>query len=266
MIAPDRKRAALHGYSACIEMLFVPETGNVVERIGLAAEAGFDTVEFWGSDTKDIAAVGEAAARVGVAIAAFSVEPSLMLADPANHGRFIELLTAARDVALRLGARRLIVVVGNKREGVPRSEQKAHIVEALRQGADVLKGSGILLLVEPINTGERKDTFISATVDGLDIVDEVGRPEVRLLYDMYHSACMGERYAEVLAGRVDRIAHVHLADNPGRHEPGTGSLDWRAGLAWLRANGYAGKVGLEYRPAAGTVAGLRFIDGRLALK
>ena len=83
---------------------------------------------------------------------------------------------------------------------------------------------------------------------------------MKLLYDMYHSAWMGETLTEVLAGRVDRIAHVHLADHPGRHEPGTGGVRWREGLAWLRANGYGGKVGLEYRPAGATVDGLAFLD------
>jgi hydroxypyruvate isomerase len=69
---------------------------------------------------------------------------------------------------------------------------------------------------------------------------------------------MGEDTATVLAGRVDRVAHVHLADAPGRHEPGSGSMDWQARVAWLEANGYRGRVGLEYRPTADTVSSLAF--------
>jgi hydroxypyruvate isomerase len=71
---------------------------------------------------------------------------------------------------------------------------------------------------------------------------------------------MGEALTDVLADRVGRVMHVHLSDNPGRHEPGTGAIRWREGLAWLRANGYRGHVGLEYRPRGATLAGLGFLD------
>ena len=85
----------------------------------------------------------------------------------------------------------------------------------------------------------------------------MGRPEIRLLYDIYHAATMGEPI-EVLAGRLDRVAHVHLADTPGRHQPGTGAMDWRARLDWLEAAGYQGLVGLEYTPVGGTAESLKF--------
>ena len=88
--------------------------------------------------------------------------------------------------------------------------------------------------------------------EGLDIIDEVGRPEIRLIYDIYHSAVMDEDIGTVLSGRLDRVAHVHLADAPGRHEPGTGTMDWQARLDWLDRNGYRGMVGLEYKPTRPT--------------
>ena len=73
-----------------------------------------------------------------------------------------------------------------------------------------------------------------------------------MIYDIYHSAVMGEEIADVLAGRLDRVAHVHLADAPGRHEPGSGSMDWQRRLKWLSDQGYAGAVGLEYKPSVKT--------------
>jgi len=99
--------------------------------------------------------------------------------------------------------------------------------------------------------------FLPSTVEGLDIIDELNRPEIRLIYDIYHSAVMGEDVAEVLKGRLDRVAHVHLADAPGRHEPGSGTMDWRRRLQWLTDNGYRGMVGLEYMPTQSTEASLR---------
>ena len=102
-------------------MLFVPETDSFLRRVQLAADAGFDTIEFWGSDNKNIDAVAEAVARAKVSVSGFSVEPSIALADPANHPRFLDQLATARDTALRLGAGRLIVVAGNKHADVLRA-------------------------------------------------------------------------------------------------------------------------------------------------
>ena len=92
---------------------------------------------------------------------------------------------------------------------------------------------------------------------GLDIVDEVARPEIRLLYDIYHAAVMGEEI-EVLKGRLDRVVHVHLADTPGRGEPGSGRMDYADRLEWLEKQGYTGLIGLEYKPSGPTVETLRF--------
>ena len=85
---------------------------------------------------------------------------------------------------------------------------------------------------------------------------------MKIVYDIYHSAVMGEEIADVLAGRLDRVAHVHLADAPGRHEPGSGTMDWQRRVDWLAANGYTGMVGLEYMPTKETVASLETLLGR----
>ena len=97
----------------------------------------------------------------------------------------------------------------------------------------------MVLALEPLNDRvDHPGYYLTSTVEGLDIIDEVDRPEVRLLYDIYHSAMMGEHIEDVLEGRLDRVAHVHLADTQGRGEPGSGDMDWQsaarlAGRAWL---------------------------------
>jgi hydroxypyruvate isomerase len=137
-------------------------------------------------------------------------------------------------------------------------EQRRALVSCLKRAADVLKGRGVRLAVEPLNTRvDHPGYYLSSTVEGLDIIDEVGRPEIRIVYDIYHSAVMDEEIGDVLAGRLDRVAHVHLADSPGRHEPGSGKMDWRRRLAWLEKNGYRGMIGLEYKPTGSTSESLR---------
>ena len=127
----------------------------------------------------------------------------------------------------------------------------------MRRSALVLEGSGVRLALEPLNTlVDHQGYYLASTSEGLDIIDEVGRPEIALLYDLYHSMVMGEQTAEVLAGRVDRIAHIHVADHPGRNQPGTGELPIRQGLDWLRVKGYSGYTGLEFRPTGLTADAL----------
>jgi hydroxypyruvate isomerase len=129
----------------------------------------------------------------------------------------------------------------------------------LRAGAGLAAGSGVTLVLEPLNDAvDHKGYYLTSTAEGLDIVDEVGQPEVRLLYDIYHSAMMGEHIETVLAGRLDRVGHVHLADAPGRGEPGSGAMDWHERLLWLQDQGYSGLVGLEYRPTRDTSSTLDF--------
>ena len=244
-------------YSACIEWLFA-EVGDFPERVRAAHKAGLDGIEFWLWTNKDIDAMLAAVRETGIAVTGMVAEPMVPLTDPAQHGAFLDGLKRSIDIARRLGAPALIAQAGADLQGRSREEQRAALVACLARGADVLKGSGVVLMVEPLNTRvDHAGYFLPSTVEGLDIIDEVNRPEIRLIYDIYHSAVMGEDVAEVLKGRLDRVAHVHLADAPGRHEPGSGTMDWRRRLQWLTDNGYRGMVGLEYMPTQSTEASLR---------
>ena len=241
--------------SACIEMLFVKETDNSAERIRLAAGAGFDAVEFWRWTNKDLTAIERALAETSVTLAGIVAEPMIPLTDPASHPSFLAGLADTLAVAKRLGARVLITQAGFEASSRPRAEQRASLVYCLKRSADVLEGSGVQLALEPLNTRiDHPGYFLSSTVEGLDIIDEVSRPEIRLTYDIYHSMVMDERVEDVLAGRIDRVAHVHVADHPGRGEPGSGSLPLGAATAWLDAQGYAGTIGFEFRPTVDTVS------------
>lgn len=244
--------------SACIEWLFADEAEDIVDRIRLAKAAGLDAVEFWHWRNKDLDAIEAALKVTGVSLSGFVAEPMIALTDPANHADFLEGLKRSVDVAKRLGAKVLIAQAGDDLPGKSRAVQREALTAGLAACADVLKGSVVRLGVEPLNTlVDHQGYFLSSTAEALDIVDDVARPEIGIVYDLYHSMVMGEVPQEVVAGRVDRIIHVHVADHPGRNDPGTGKLDLKTPLAWLFANGYAGRVGLEYRPLHGTTAGLQ---------
>ncbi len=182
------------------------------------------------------------------------------LTDPGRHEEFLAGLDQSIEVARRLGAPVLIAQTGDLLE-TPREQQRQALEDALKRSADRLKGTGVVLTIEPLNTRvDHAGYFLPSNAEGLDIVEAVGRPEIRLLYDIYHAAVMDEEIAPVLEGRLDLVAHVHLADTPGRGEPGSGAMDWEARLAWLRSAGYDGFVGLEYKPTRPTRETLRFRD------
>lgn len=236
-------------FSACIEWLFAEDNDAFADRIRKAREMGLDAVEFWRWTNKDLDAVEAEVAEGGIAVAGIVAEPMIALTNSDNREAWLEGLRQSISVAQRLGAKVLIAQAGDDQPGLSRQEQREALVTTLRHAADILQGSGIRLGVEPLNTKiDHVGYFLSSTEEGLDIVDEVGRPEIGIVYDIYHSAVMDERTEEVVAGRVDRIVHVHIADHPGRNEPGTGHIDLAGRLDWLFAQGYDGRIGLEYRP------------------
>lgn len=246
-------------YSACIEWLFAAEVPDFADRIRAAKAAGLNAVEFWRWSSKDLDQIEGALAETGLPLAGLLCEPIAALTNGQDHERFLAGVSQSLAVAKRLGAPMLIAQAGDEQAGVSRAEQHAAIVRVLREAAKLLEGSGVVLGLEPLNDRvDHPGYYLTSTEEGLDIVDEVGRPEVRLVYDIYHSAVMGEATEAVLKGRLDRVVHVHLADAPGRGEPGSGAMDWSDRLEWLEQQGYAGYVGLEYKPTIGTLEGLAF--------
>lgn len=251
-------------FSACIEMLFVPETDDFAERIHLAKAEGFDLVEFWLWANKDLDAVERALQETGVKLAGIVAEPFAELTREGDHDRFLAGLEQSCDVALRLGANVLICQSGPLLAGVDRARQHEALTTAMARSADVLKGSGVRLALEPLNDRvDHPGYYLTSTTEGLDICDAVNRPEIGITYDMYHSMVMGEDPEVVVAGRLDCIFHVHLADHPGRNEPGSGSLPIKQKLAWLEAQGYDGAVGLEFRPTGSTADAVKVMRGSL---
>lgn len=243
--------------SGCVESLFLREHDDVVSRMRACAAAGLEAVEFWLWRDKDLGAIERVLGETGLALSGFCVEPRLPIVDPGTHAAWLEGVRESLAVATRLGAPSLIVLSGDEIPGVARGVQLDAVVAALRAAAPLAEAAGVRLLLEPLNIArDHVGYFVHSTAEGLDIVEAVGSPGVGLLYDIYHSAMMGERQEVVLAGRGHLVGHVHVADVNGRHEPVSGSVDWGARMRGLREIGYAGAVGLEFWPTGGTVEAL----------
>ncbi|MFY8031676.1 MAG: TIM barrel protein, partial [Devosia sp.] len=180
-------------YSACIEWLFAAESPDFAGRIHAAKAAGLDAVEFWRFSNKDIDAVERALRETGLPISSILCEPIAPLTDSTAHERFLEGVKVSLAAAKRLGAPVMIAQAGDEQAGISRAQQHASIVKVLKEAARLLEGSGVILALEPLNDRvDHPGYYLTSTEEGLDIIDEVGRPEVRLLYDIYHAAVMGE--------------------------------------------------------------------------
>ncbi|WP_028066695.1 TIM barrel protein [Solirubrobacter soli] len=245
--------------SACIEWLFAEDGASVPERIHRAADAGLDGVEFWHWRNKDLAAVAEAARAGGLAIVMMLVEPQVPIVDAGRLAEFTEAAEESARAAETIGCATLVVASGERLPHVPAAEQDAAIVAALRVGGEIAGRHGLTLLFEPLNDIDHPRVFVTGTEHGLRLVEETSSPHVKLLYDVYHSAVMGEDPGVPIGGKGELIGHVHVADHAGRHEPGTGVIDWPTVLTRLDEAGYSGHIGLEYRPTSDTLSSLEYL-------
>ncbi|MDR7402329.1 MAG: TIM barrel protein [Armatimonadota bacterium] len=241
----------------CLDALWA---GRPAEpALGLLAEEGFRLVEFWDWRERNIDHLAAQLENLGMSAVAFSgttfEEPLL---DPAGHEAALAHLRTSLEVARRLGTRLLVVHVGYARSDRPRSAQWEAAVVGLRRAADLAQAAGVRLLVEPLNSVlDHPGYFLDSLPDALALLEDVGHPAVGLLLDVYHMWVTHDDLLDRLEGAAARAGHVHVADVPGRGEPGSGVIPWRAVLDRLRAGGYRGALGLECWPTADVRGALR---------
>jgi len=245
-------------FSPCLEWIFQSEFPDFLDRIRAAAAAGMHGIEFHFWRNKPLADLKRLLDKTGLVLTSFIVEPrTCLVAADQRRTDSLQALKESLAAAVATGARALVVASGPLDAHIERSVQHDAMVEALRLAAPMVADSGITLLLEPVNTRvDHPGVFLDSTVEGLDVVEKVGHPAVRLLYDIYHSYAMGEDPAQVLGTRAHLVGHVQAADLPGRNQPGSGRIPWPQVLRLLRARGYAGPIGLEYRPAGASAASL----------
>ncbi|MBC8166652.1 MAG: TIM barrel protein, partial [Bryobacteraceae bacterium] len=189
-----------------------------------------------------------------------SVNPKGMgLCDPAERDGFLSEIKASAEAAKRFETTRLVVLTGFKVPGVPRDKQHASIVEGLKRAHDIVAPHGITLIVEVINTlaeveplnphgDNHANYYLDRTPEAFDIVKEVGSPVVKILYDVYHTQIMEGNLIDTIRKNIAHIAHFHVGDVPGRHEPGTGEIHYGNVFRAIRETGFRDFVAMEYVP------------------
>jgi hydroxypyruvate isomerase len=236
-------------FAACIEWMFAEGHDDLAGRIRAAHAAGVTGVEFHLWREKPLDAIEMALDETGVRLRSFCIEPRCSIVDPADHENVLSAVADAIPVARRFNGAGMVLASGFTRAGVPEREQFDAAVSVLKRAAAMAQEAGTVLWLEPVYMvlhGQRM--FVDTIGRGLDIVAAVDSPALRLLADVYHSAQTQEDFADAVGDRMPLIAHVQVADTDGRHEPGTGTIDWAGVMAVLSEKGYRGELGLEYFP------------------
>lgn len=155
-----------------------------------------------------------------------------------------------------LGVGQLNCLAGKAPAGVPEDQLRKTFVNNLVFAADAFKRAGLKLLIEPINSFDMPGFYLNRTAQAVAILDEVGAANAFVQYDIYHAQRMEGELCATMQKYLPRIAHMQLADNPGRNEPGTGEINYANLFAHIDRIGYSGWIGCEYKPAGSTEAGL----------
>lgn len=250
----------MYELSANVEWLFNEAGPECADRIRSAADSGFGAVEIWTWRDKKLPAIQSALRETGTRLQTMCVDPMGELTDSRSHEVFLAGLRDSILVAEDLGSPFLVITAEGQPTDVAREDQRAAIVDALRRAADLLAGRGVVLLLENLNSRvDHVGTFLDTSLATIQVLREVGSSSVQMLYDAYHSLVMDEQPSKELAGSIDLVSHVQIADVPGRGEPGSGQIDWLGQLTALRQLGYRGVIGLEYKPTVETTQSVRTI-------
>lgn len=245
--------------------------GTFGEKLEAAARAGLQSVELSGEYTRwtdlDVARIRRACRSFGLGFDALPATPEwnrrpVSMVDPAQREGFLAALKQAIEYARKLEIPQIVLLPGNAIAERTREEQYGSLLEGTKRAGDLAAQAGVTLIVEPLN--ERVDHpgfFLTTCSEGLKLVREVDNPHVKLLFDVYHEQVQTGDAIRTLAAAAPYTAVFHIADSPGRHEPGTGGIDYRNVYRAIQKSGFSGYVCMEYLPAGEQVASLtRAVD------
>ncbi len=251
--------------NANLSMLF--NEVDFLDRFSAASNAGFKGVEYLFPYDYALADIRQRLDDFGLRQVLFNLPAGDWVkgdrgiaCDPARIGEFREGIDLAIEYARGLDCEQCNVLAGVRPPDC--DEHLAHetLVANLRHAARRFREADLRLLVEAINTRDIPGFFLNRSAQAIAIMDEVDSDNLLFQYDIYHMQVMEGNLAETIHKLLPRIGHMQLADNPGRHEPGTGEINYEFLLAHIEALGYAGWIGCEYIPLATTAQGLRWIE------
>lgn len=251
-------------FAANLSMLFTEV--DFLQRFGLAAQAGFHGVEYLFPYDFEPSTIQQVLHENNLQQVLFNLPAGNWLdgdrgiaVDPKRVDEFQQGVAKAIQYAKALDCKQVNCLAGIVPDGVTPEQAEETFVSNLRFAAGALKENGISLIIEAINTRDIPGFFLTNTQQALDIIAKVGSDNLNFQYDIYHMQIMEGNLAPTLSEHLAQIQHVQLADNPGRHEPGTGEINYPFLFKHLDSIGYDGWVGCEYKPKTTTQEGLTWL-------
>lgn len=219
-----------------------------VEKLDGVAAWGLPAYE-WLGPHGDLAAIRQKADALGLELScmvgAGAIAPGWMV-QPRDHNKTVEMFEERIVMAKQLGCPRLLGLTGNARQDISMEEQTEHVVACLRRLAPIAAENEVVLALEPLNTlVDHPGFFLTRTDQTVAILDAVNSPNIQIVFDIYHQQITEGNVIRNLTQNIDRIANFHVADNPGRREPGTGELNYTNIFRAISQTNYAGFVALE---------------------
>ncbi|MGN7930620.1 hydroxypyruvate isomerase family protein [Sphingopyxis sp. 22461] len=250
--------------AARFSMKYAPHEGSFksrggrLEQIAFAADQGFTAWEDNEAATRSVAdqsamarALQQRGMTMGVFVASMprwaDFRPLLGGNDDADRERFLADIRSSVDVAKRLNSKHMTIVTGFMDRKLPVDIQTARVIDVLRRAADIYEPHGLVMVMEPLNTlVNHPGVFMSTVPQGYAMARAVNSPAIKVLADLYHEQIQAGNLINTLDSCWDEIAYVQFGDNPGRKEPGSGEINYRNIVRWLRAKNFAGVIGMEH--------------------
>jgi hydroxypyruvate isomerase len=227
------------------------------EKPAEVARLGFTAIEFGFPSHADLDAIRVAREELGLDIILFNQDVPVWdranrgyLVDPTRRDEFRHTFDDALRIAGRLTVNKIMLPSGVELVGMPRQEQRDCMIENLEYAAPLAADAGVLLTLETLNPVDNPGYFLTTSQEGIEIVKFVNHPNIRFQFDTYHIQMIEGDLPQKIAENSEWIGHIQFADFPGRHEPGTGELDFAHLCSVIETAGYAGYIGLEYIPLA----------------
>jgi len=231
--------------SACVDMMF--SYCDFYDRFLEVKNCGIDTIEFWKWTNKDLDKVIESGMDVSIfnidsTDEALSYDLSRGILNDGRVDDFLKALSESIPVYKRLNAKAMICLIGEHKE-----YNEENILKCLMAAKPIVEKEDVTLIIEPLNNIDRAGYSMPYATPVFNLLKKVSSPNIKMLYDIYHQNMMGDFDMDEVIENIGLIGHFHVADAPGRHEPGTGNVDYVSILREISKLSYSGYIGLEYR-------------------
>jgi len=252
-------------FSANLSFLFIEKP--FMERFTAARGAGFKAVEFMFPYEYLADQIKEKLLENDLKLVLFNLPAGNWAAGergialkPQRKDEFHSGVQEAAKIADKLAVKRVNCLVGRADPHVEEERSWEVLVKNIRFAADTFKELGVDLMVEAVNHEDVPGFYLNKTGQVWKLIDDAGRSNVYLQYDIYHGEREQEDHLQTLRSKLSMIGHIQIADNPGRHQPGTGNINYHEILRELDQLDYKGYVGLEYNPVPDTLTSLRWLQ------